>query len=111
MAKSKAKVEVYEDREGKFRFRVVGGNCEVVSGGQGYTRRQDAKRGVKTLLRILSETAVVDGPSEKLQQATQVPLAAITPGFLAASAVVETVSLGDVPSNDGTAGPYPNPLN
>lgn len=39
-------VEVFKGRGTKpFRFRVKGGNGQIISSSQGYTRKQDARRG------------------------------------------------------------------
>jgi uncharacterized protein YegP (UPF0339 family) len=42
-------IEVFTDEAGQFRFRVKGGNGEIVAQSEGYTRANDAVRGVNTL--------------------------------------------------------------
>jgi uncharacterized protein YegP (UPF0339 family) len=52
---SKARFELYEDREGKWRWRLVHRNGNIIAdGGQGYASKQKAKQGlgsVKTNVR------------------------------------------------------------
>lgn len=48
--------EIYKDEAGEFRFRVLGGNGEIVATGEGYTTPNDAERGLATLRRILRDT-------------------------------------------------------
>ncbi len=44
---------IYEDADGEFRFRIVGGNGEIVASGESYKTRAGAERGRKALTRIL----------------------------------------------------------
>lgn len=44
-----ARYEVYEDKAGEYRFRLVGGNGEIVAVSEGYSTRADAERGVSTM--------------------------------------------------------------
>lgn len=39
---------VKRDTAGEWRYRVRAGNGETIDGSEGYTRRRDAVRGVKT---------------------------------------------------------------
>lgn len=48
-------VEVYCNEAGDWRFRVKGGNGEIVAAGEGYTTRHDALRGYETLVRIVTD--------------------------------------------------------
>ncbi|TVR30649.1 MAG: DUF1508 domain-containing protein [Spirochaetaceae bacterium] len=46
------KFEVYKDPDGKFRFRLKGGNGEIIASGQAYVSKQSCLGGidaVKTL--------------------------------------------------------------
>lgn len=47
-------IEIYQDRAGGHRFRVKGGNGEIVASSESYTRRSSAMRGVRTLRDILN---------------------------------------------------------
>lgn len=46
-------VRYFQDAAGGWRFRVTGRNGEIVVTSESYTRRRDAKRGLKTLKAIL----------------------------------------------------------
>lgn len=48
----KAKVVYLKDKRGRWRFRVVGGNGEIVCQSQAYSRCIDAKRGFEDLTAI-----------------------------------------------------------
>lgn len=48
-------VEIYESKEGEWRFRIKARNGEIVAVGEGYTRKQDAIRGYETLLRLMRD--------------------------------------------------------
>ncbi len=50
------KFEVYEDRAGKFRFRLKASNGEVVATGEGYETKASAKHGCEAVQRFLAET-------------------------------------------------------
>lgn len=43
---SKRTGEVYQDKAGEWRWRVVAGNGEIVAEGESYTRLDDAARGL-----------------------------------------------------------------
>lgn len=49
--------EIFRDEAGEWRFRVLGENHEIVATSEGYTRPEDAERGLATLRRILQHTA------------------------------------------------------
>jgi len=47
---SKATFELYEDNEGKWRWRLVHDNGEIIAdGGQGYSSKQKAKQGLRSV--------------------------------------------------------------
>jgi uncharacterized protein len=46
-------VEIYQDKGGEWRFRVLGANSEPVAASEGYTDRAGALRGARTLERIM----------------------------------------------------------
>lgn len=48
-------VEVYQDAKGEWRFRVKGANGEIVAVSEGYTRKDDAKRGYYTMRSIVRD--------------------------------------------------------
>lgn len=54
------KFEVYEDKGGKFRFRLKAGNGEVIASGEAYNTRAAAHKGCESVQRAAAEAAVVD---------------------------------------------------
>jgi len=57
------KFEVYEGKDGKFRFRLKAGNGEVVATGQGYSSKAAAKKGVEAVQKAAEGATVVDTES------------------------------------------------
>ncbi|MET7998219.1 DUF1508 domain-containing protein [Amycolatopsis sp. NPDC005232] len=54
------KFEVYEDKAGKFRFRLKAGNGEIVATGEAYESKKAAKAGCEAVQRAAAGAAVVD---------------------------------------------------
>lgn len=55
------KIEVYEDKAGEFRWRLLFANGQVAAdSGEGYTRRDDAHRAISTVLKGLADIVIVD---------------------------------------------------
>lgn len=55
-----AKFEVYEDKAGKFRFRLKAGNGEVVATGEAYESKAAAVKGCDAVKRAAEAAEVVD---------------------------------------------------
>lgn len=54
------KFEVYEDRAGKYRFRLKASNGEVVASGEAYETKSSAKQGCEAVQRAANGAAVVE---------------------------------------------------
>lgn len=54
------KFEVYEDKSGKFRFRLKAGNGEIVAQGEAYESRANAHEGCEAVKRAADGAAIVD---------------------------------------------------
>jgi len=54
------KFEVYEDKAGKFRFRLKAGNGEVVAVGEAYESKSGAVKGTEAVQRAAEGATVVD---------------------------------------------------
>jgi hypothetical protein len=52
--------EVYESRDGNFRWRLKAGNGEIVAISEGYTTRYSAKRSAERVKVIAPEAEVSD---------------------------------------------------
>lgn len=55
------KFEVYRDKKGEYRWRLLASNRQIVAdSGEGYTRREDAHRSIGALLKGISDVVIVD---------------------------------------------------
>jgi uncharacterized protein len=52
--------EVYEDKAGKYRFRLKAGNGEVVAQGEAYETRDGARRGCEAVQRAADGASIKD---------------------------------------------------
>ena len=55
--------EVYEDKADKFRFRLKGGNGEIVAVGEAYDTQAAAKEGCAAVQRAAASATVVEADS------------------------------------------------
>lgn len=55
-----AKFEVYEDKAGKFRFRLKAANGEVVAVGEAYETKDGAIKGTDAVKRAAADAEVND---------------------------------------------------
>ena len=54
------KFEVYEDKAGKYRFRLKAGNGEVVATGEAYESKAAAIKGTEAVQRAADGASVVE---------------------------------------------------
>jgi uncharacterized protein YegP (UPF0339 family) len=55
------KFQIYKDKAGEFRWRLRAGNNEIVaSSGEGYTTKQNCKKGIDTVKRLAVDAEVED---------------------------------------------------
>ncbi|KAA1397844.1 YegP family protein [Aeromicrobium ginsengisoli] len=54
------KFEVYEDKSGKFRFRLKAGNGEVVASSEAYESKSGAHKGAGAVQRAADGAEIVD---------------------------------------------------
>ena len=53
--------EVYKDKIGEYRWRLLAANGQIVAdSGEGYTRREDTHRAIATLLKGICDVVIVD---------------------------------------------------
>jgi len=58
---SQATFELYEDEEGKYRWRLVHDNGNIIAdSGEGYTDRRDAENGIESVKRNAPGAEVVE---------------------------------------------------
>jgi uncharacterized protein len=63
VASMAGKFEVYEDRAGKFRFRLKASNGQVVATGEAYETRAAAKKGCESVQKAADGAPVVETDS------------------------------------------------
>jgi uncharacterized protein len=54
------KFELYEDRAGKFRFRLKAGNGEVIASSEAYNSKASAKNGIESVRKNAPDAALDD---------------------------------------------------
>ncbi|MEV6522743.1 YegP family protein [Longispora sp. NPDC051575] len=54
------KFEVYEDKAGKYRFRLKAGNGEIIAVGEAYETKASALKGVESVKNNAAGAAVVE---------------------------------------------------
>ena len=54
------KFEVYQDKAGKFRFRLKAGNGEIIASGEAYETKASAKAGCEAVMSAAKDAKVVD---------------------------------------------------
>jgi uncharacterized protein len=57
------KFEVYEDRAGKFRFRLKASNGQVVASGEAYETRAAAKKGCESVQKAAEGAPIIETDS------------------------------------------------
>ncbi|WP_244180916.1 YegP family protein [Amycolatopsis pretoriensis] len=57
------KFEVYQDKAGKYRFRLKAGNGEVVASGEAYESKASARAGCEAVQRAAAGAAIVETDS------------------------------------------------
>jgi hypothetical protein len=55
-----ARFEIYTDTAGEWRFRLVAPNNEIIAVGEGYTTKQNCRKGVDAVKRYASDADVVE---------------------------------------------------
>jgi uncharacterized protein YegP (UPF0339 family) len=54
------KFEVYEDKSGKYRFRLKAGNGEIVASGEAYESKSAAQKGCESVQKAADGAQVVE---------------------------------------------------
>lgn len=55
-----AKFEMYKDKAGKFRFRLVASNGETIASGEAYESKDGCKNGIESVKTNAPKAEVVD---------------------------------------------------
>ncbi len=55
-----AKFQVYKDKKGEFRFRLVASNGETIATSEGYKSKDSAKAGIESVKKNAPTAAIED---------------------------------------------------
>ena len=55
-----AKFEVYKDKKGEFRFRMIASNGQVIAQGESYKRKASCLNGIASIKKNAPKAEVVD---------------------------------------------------
>ena len=55
-----AKFELYKDKKGEFRWKLIATNGQTIAVGEGYTTKESAKNGIESVKKNASAAAVVE---------------------------------------------------
>ena len=58
------KFELYQDKAGKYRFRLKAGNGEIIAVGEAYESKASAQKGIESVKRNAAEADVVEVESD-----------------------------------------------
>lgn len=56
----KSKFEVFKDRRGQWRFRLVASNGRIVCQSEGYTRKSNCLAGIRALQKSAADAVVTE---------------------------------------------------
>jgi len=55
-----AKFEIYKDKKGNFRFRLLAANNQVIATGEGYSSKESCKKGIASIKKNAPIADIVD---------------------------------------------------
>lgn len=55
-----AKFEIYKDKKGQFRWRLLANNNQVIASGEGYTSKASCKNGIESVKKNAPKASVED---------------------------------------------------
>lgn len=55
-----AKFEIYKDKKGQFRWRLLANNNQVIATGEGYTSKASCKNGIESVQKNAPKAEVED---------------------------------------------------
>lgn len=53
-----AKFEVYQDRQGKYRFRLKSTNGQIIATGQGYASKDNCMKGIESIKKNVPKASI-----------------------------------------------------
>jgi uncharacterized protein YegP (UPF0339 family) len=54
------KIELYEDKKGEYRWRLISSGRVIAESGEGYTKKSSAKAAVKSVVRAITGGTMED---------------------------------------------------
>jgi uncharacterized protein YegP (UPF0339 family) len=64
------KVEIYKDKKSEFRVRFIAKNGEIIAISESYTTKQNAKKLIKLITKLVSKSMVVDLTTQTTKKLT-----------------------------------------
>ena len=61
---AKARFEVYKDKSGQYRFRLIAPNNEIIAVSEAYTTKHNCLKGIEAVKKYASEAEVIDITNE-----------------------------------------------
>ena len=55
-----AKFELYKDKKGEYRWKLVATNGQTIAVGEGYTTKESAKNGIESVKKNAPTAAIVE---------------------------------------------------
>jgi uncharacterized protein YegP (UPF0339 family) len=55
-----AKFEIYKDKKGQFRWRLLANNNQVIASGEGYTSKAACKNGIESVRKNAPKAGIDD---------------------------------------------------
>ncbi len=55
-----AKFEIYKDKKGQFRWRLLANNNQVIASGEGYTSKASCKNGIESVRKNAPKAEIED---------------------------------------------------
>ena len=55
-----AKFEIYKDKKGQFRWRLLANNNQVIATGEGYTSKASCKNGIESVKKNAPKASLED---------------------------------------------------
>jgi len=55
-----AKFELYKDKKGEYRWKLVASNGQTIAVGEGYTTKESAKNGIESVKKNAPAAAIIE---------------------------------------------------
>ena len=55
-----AKFELYKDKKGEYRWKLVASNGQTIAVGEGYTTKESAKNGIESVKKNAPTAAIIE---------------------------------------------------